>query len=93
MNLKLCSKQNNKIDLLHLIVALQLSGGWRHNYSTKTRQTGHANEQSMYSLISMGAQDGLVYIVFKFPAWVLMAAEKVIPRYLWVKHGHILTHL
>jgi hypothetical protein len=53
--LKLCSKQYNKIDLSHLIVAPQLSGGWRHNYSTKTRQAGCANEQSMYSLISMGA--------------------------------------
>ncbi len=28
----------------------QLSSGWRHNYSTKTRQAGRANEQSMYSL-------------------------------------------
>jgi hypothetical protein len=27
LNLKLCSKQYNKIDLLHLIVAPQLSGG------------------------------------------------------------------
>jgi len=25
---KLCSKQYNKIDLLHLIVVAQLSGGW-----------------------------------------------------------------
>ncbi len=23
----------------------QLSGGWGHNYSTETRQAGHANEQ------------------------------------------------
>jgi hypothetical protein len=37
----------------HLIVARQLSSGWRHNYSTKTRQSGWANEQSMYSLMSM----------------------------------------
>jgi hypothetical protein len=64
LNLKLCSKQYNKIDILHLIVVPWLSGGWRHNYSTKTRQTGHANEQSMYCLMSM------------FYAQVLMAAEK-----------------
>jgi hypothetical protein len=34
-------------------VVPQLSGGWQHNYSTKTRQTGRSNEQSMYSLMSM----------------------------------------
>jgi len=55
LNLKLCSKQYNKIFVLHLIVAPQLSSGWQHNYSTKTRQAGHANEQSMYSLMSMSA--------------------------------------
>ncbi len=38
---------------MHLIVAPQLSGGWRHNYSTKTRPAGCTNEQSMYSLMSM----------------------------------------
>jgi hypothetical protein len=38
---------------LHLIVAPQLISGWQHNYSTKTRQVGQANEQSMYSLMSM----------------------------------------
>jgi hypothetical protein len=38
---------------LHLIVAPQPCSGWRHNYSTKTRQAGRANEQSMYSLMSM----------------------------------------
>ncbi len=31
----------------------QLSGSWQNNYSTKTRQTGRANEQYMYSLMSM----------------------------------------
>ncbi len=53
MNLKLCSKQITKIDLLHLIMAPPLSGGWQHNYSTKTRQAGYANELSIYSLMSM----------------------------------------
>ena len=38
---------------MHLIVAPQLSSGWQHNYSTKTWQAGWANEQSMYSLMSM----------------------------------------
>jgi len=52
LNLKLCSKQYNKKFVLHLIVAPQLGGGRRHNYSTKTRQAGQANEQSMYSLVS-----------------------------------------
>ncbi len=54
LNLKLCSKQINKIAILHLIVAPRLSGDWQHNYSTKTRQAGYANEQSMYySVMSM----------------------------------------
>jgi outer membrane receptor for ferric coprogen and ferric-rhodotorulic acid len=53
LNLKLCSKQYNKIFVLHLIVSPQLSSDWQHNYSTKTRQAGWANEQSMYSLMSM----------------------------------------
>ncbi len=41
---QLCSKQYNKI---YMIVGPQLSGGWQYNYSTKTRQAGRANEQSM----------------------------------------------
>ncbi len=53
MNLKLYSKEYNKNFVLHLIVAPQLSSGWWHDYSTKTRQAGHANEQSMYSPMSM----------------------------------------
>jgi len=53
LNLKLCSKQYNKKFVLHLIVVPQLGGGRQHNYSTKTRQAAHANEQSMYSLMSM----------------------------------------
>jgi hypothetical protein len=53
LSLKLCSKQYNKKIVLHLIVVPQLSSGWRHYYSTKTRQAGWANEQSMYSLMSI----------------------------------------
>ncbi len=53
MNLKLCSKQYNRIDILHWIVVPQLSGGWQHKYSIKTRQAGWANKQSMYSLTAM----------------------------------------
>jgi hypothetical protein len=41
----------NKIELLHQIVAPQLSGGWQHNYSTKTRQAGHAYKQYIYYLM------------------------------------------
>jgi hypothetical protein len=39
-----------------MIVAPQLSGGWRHNYLTKARPAGHANEQSMNFLMSMGGK-------------------------------------
>jgi hypothetical protein len=53
LNLKLCSKQSNKKIVLHLIVVLQLSSGWRLKYSTKTREAGWANEQSMHSFMSM----------------------------------------
>jgi hypothetical protein len=53
LNLKLFSKKYNKNFVLHLNAALQLSSGWQHNYSTKTRQASHTNEQSMYSLMSM----------------------------------------
>jgi hypothetical protein len=49
LSLKLDSKQKNKIDLLHWILVPQLSGGWQHNYLTKTRQVGSASEQSIYS--------------------------------------------
>jgi hypothetical protein len=54
---KLYSKQYNKIFVLHLIVAPQQSSGWRLNYSTKTRQAGHTDEQSMYSIMSMAYID------------------------------------
>ncbi len=41
------------MDLLHQIVLPKLRGGWRHDYTTKTRLAGHAEEQSFYSLMSM----------------------------------------
>ncbi len=50
MVLKLCNKQYYKIDLKHKIAAPQLSGGWQHDYSAKTRQAFHANEQSIHYL-------------------------------------------
>jgi hypothetical protein len=53
LEFKLCSNPFIKIVLLHLIMVPQLSGGWRHNYMTKTRQVGFPNEQSMYSLKSV----------------------------------------
>jgi hypothetical protein len=64
-NLKLGSKEYNIILLLHLIVAPQLSRGWRHNYSTKTRQAGPANEQSMYSLMSMMPSHSELFYLFR----------------------------
>ena len=56
LNLKLCSKQYNKNFVLDLIVLPQLSSDWQHNYSTKTRQAGQANVQSMYYIMSMVEQ-------------------------------------
>jgi hypothetical protein len=53
LNLKLYSKQHHKSFVLHLIVVPELSSGWQHNYSTKTRQAGCADEQFMYYLMSM----------------------------------------
>jgi len=32
-------------------VVPHLSDGWQHNYSTKTKEAGRANEQSMYILL------------------------------------------
>jgi hypothetical protein len=52
-NFKLDSKQYNKNFVLHLIMAPQQSSRWQHDYSTKPRQAGHADGQSMYSLMSM----------------------------------------
>ncbi len=34
-------------------MVLQLSGGWLHNYSTKTREGGIANEMSAYNWLSI----------------------------------------
>jgi hypothetical protein len=53
LNFKICTKQYNKIDVLHLIEVPQLGGGWQHNFSTKTRHAGRAIEHLMYSLMSM----------------------------------------
>ncbi len=36
-----------------MIVVPQPSSGWCHNYSTKTRKAGWANDQSIYSLMAM----------------------------------------
>jgi hypothetical protein len=68
LNLKLYSKEYNKKFVLHLIVAPQLSRGWQHNYSTKTRQAGQANEQSMYSLMSMATTLSKVRNFYNFLA-------------------------
>jgi hypothetical protein len=48
LNMKLGNEQYNKIDLLHPLVGPQLSGGWQHKCSTKTRQVSLAHEQSIY---------------------------------------------
>ncbi len=53
LNLKLYSKQNNKHFVLHLIVVPQLSSGCQHSYSTKPRQAGCTDDQSMYSLMPL----------------------------------------
>ncbi len=48
-----------------MIVAPQLSSGWQHNYSNKTRQAGWANEQSIYYLMSMGSIDTVFLIILQ----------------------------
>ncbi len=45
LNLKLCSKQYCKIDLLHSIVMPQPSGSRQHYFSTKKRQAGRVSEK------------------------------------------------
>jgi hypothetical protein len=52
-NLKLCSKKYNKIVCFAPDCGTTVNGVWQHNYSTKIWQTGHANDQSMYSLMSV----------------------------------------
>jgi hypothetical protein len=47
----LCSKQYSKIDLLHLIVVPQISGGWQQNYSTKTKQVGCAKGTACFCIL------------------------------------------
>jgi hypothetical protein len=42
------------MDLFDLIVVPPLNGGWQHNYSIKTREAGHANEQCINSLMFIG---------------------------------------
>ncbi len=82
LNLKLCSKQYNKIFVLQLIVVPQLSSGYQHNYSTKTRQTGHANEQSTYSLMSMGGTEKLQIVLDKSVGCQVRLVVK--HRYHWL---------
>jgi len=80
LNLKSCSKQYNKKNL-HLIVAPQLSSGWQHNYSTKTRKAGWANEQSMYSLMSMrqihGNKPGKQKIHLYYSKWTSLMCPDI----------------
>jgi hypothetical protein len=83
LNLKLWSKQYNKSLVLHLIVAPQLGGSRQHNYSTKTRQAGHANEQSMYSLMSMFDTACGVLYTFKFLAELKQSKQPSYIRCLW----------
>jgi hypothetical protein len=56
-------KQCTKKIVLHLIVVPQLSSGWQHKYSTKTRQASHANEH--YSLMSMVTPSYLMNVKFQ----------------------------
>jgi hypothetical protein len=58
---------------LHLIVAPELSGGWQHNHSIKIRQLGCANEQSIYSLMSMVIRNTNNY----YPAFKGRFVEKI----------------
>jgi hypothetical protein len=62
-NLKLTTKQYSRVVLLHLIVVPQLSSGWWHNYSTKTRLASSANEQSLYSLMHLFCLEYLPWLL------------------------------
>ncbi len=48
------------VDLLHPNVVPNLRGGWQHNYSAKTKQAGCADEQSIYSRLSMTEPNTIV---------------------------------
>jgi hypothetical protein len=65
----LCSKKYNKKFILHLIVALRLSSGWQHKPNlTKTRPAVWADEQSMYTPMSMDSTDvysNMCYLLVK----------------------------
>jgi len=47
---------------LHLIVVPHLRSDWQHNYLTKGRQTGHANEQSISPLMTMVFAECYIFI-------------------------------
>ncbi len=53
---------------MYLSMVPQLSRGWQHNYLNQTRLVGYANEQSMYSLMSV--EETKDYIVLKLEVWV-----------------------
>jgi len=56
-------------------VVPQLSSGWQHNYSAKTRQAGLANEQSMCSLMSMEMQNIIESRETNFTAELYLASS------------------
>jgi hypothetical protein len=75
LNLKLCSKQYNNKFVLHLIVAPQLSNGWRHNYSTKTRPAGRANGQFSYVYGKMTPSMMALIMGLTTITWISFLAE------------------
>ncbi len=61
LNLKLCSKQYNKIFLLRLIVVGRLSSGWWHNYSTKSRPPAGCTDECKKIHISKVAPKPFIF--------------------------------
>ncbi len=73
----------NEINLLHLIVVPQLCGRWQHNYKTKTKQAGHANDQSTYYLTVCGLTTVAIACVLATSLrqckWTLRLCRYVLP--------------
>ncbi len=63
-SLKLCSKQHNKIDLLHLILAPQLSGA--HNITTQLKQVKQVGPMSSLYILLCRWYDQIIILVHCF---------------------------
>ncbi len=82
LTLKLYSKQYNTKFVLHLIVVPQLSSGWQHNYSTKTRQAaGPMSSLCILLCLRWHNTDGIISICVVSPK---VAKASTVPcRWHW----------